>query len=213
MEINNKIKEITTVIIGIIILSVTLSIKSLFIEGAPKLQDAFVAISIIIVSSTLVKKLVSYILETDIKIKFWEIKHFGLQKRQTFKKPLVMAWLPLLLSFISLGNIIWMPLFDYELKAKPERAAKRHGIYRYTSLTEWHIALIAISGLLTVITVSMISYILGYEYLAKISTYYALWSLLPFSSLEGSKIFFARRKIWIFLTILILIFFLGTLVI
>jgi len=50
------------------------------------------------------------------------------------------------------------------------------------------------------------AYFLGFEFFAKLSIYYAAWSLVPFSNLDGAKVFFGSKGLWIVMAIITLVF-------
>ena len=114
-----------------------------------------------------------------------------------FLKPIPMLWLPLLLALFSKGLIFWLGILEFDVKAKPERASRRHGLYRFTEVTEWHMAWIAAWGIIANLVFAIAAYIIGFELFAKLSIYYIAWSIIPLGKLDGSKIFFASRALWI----------------
>jgi hypothetical protein len=65
---------------------------------------------------------------------------------------------------------------------------------------------IATWGIITNLVLAIIGYSFGYELFAKLSIYYATWSIIPFSSLDGTKIFFSSRVLWTILFAIILMF-------
>jgi hypothetical protein len=73
--------------------------------------------------------------------------------------------------------------------------------------------LIAMWGIITNIVLAIIGYAAGQELFAKIAIYYSVWSILPISSLDGTKILFAGRALWLTMAIisvmLISVMFLG----
>ncbi len=185
-------KEIATVIVAAIILSLVTSFKK------TELFYASTLIFLIIISvNILAKKIAGFHFETDVKTKFWTWYQFGLRKDMHFKKPLPMLWIPLLLALFSRGFILWLGILEFDIKAKAERVAKRHGIYRFTQVTEWHMAWIAVWGLIANLIFAIGGYIIGYELFAKLSIYFIAWNTIPISRLDGAKIFYASRALWI----------------
>ncbi len=192
MGTDKIVKEMITIVLGIIFLAIGIYYKS-----SLSLSTAIIFISIIIFINIIIKKVVAYTFEIEITTKIWELKNYGLQKKFHFKKPLPMLWLPMLLSFISSGLILWLPIFSFDIKTKPERASKRHGLYRFTQVTEWHIAIIVMFAIFANLTTAIFGYVLGFEYFAKLNIFYAMWSLIPLSTLDGSKLFFGSKALWI----------------
>ncbi len=202
METKEQIKEILIIFIGAIILAFSIAYPEI-----TSLPVIFISIFFVIVANILVKKLLGYSLEADVKTKFWSIYQHGLKSKAHFKKPFPMLWLPLLVSYFSRGLLYWLPIFQFDITPRIERVSKRHGLYRFSEMTEWHVALIAASGIATNIILGFIAYFLGWTIFLRLNIYYALWSLIPISNLDGSKIFFGSRKLWTALAITILLIF------
>ena len=185
-------KELTTIILAAIILALTVSFKKTDI-----FYSALLSFLIIIPINILAKKIIGFHFETDVKTKFWTWYQFGIRKDMHFKSPIPMAWLPLILTLFTKGNLLWLGILEFDIKAKTERVAKRHGLYRFTQVTEWHMAWIAIWGLIANLIFAIGGYIIGYELFAKLSIYFIAWNIIPLSRLDGSKIFYASRALWI----------------
>lgn len=151
--------------------------------------------------------MVGFNLETSVKTKFWEFYQFGFRKDMHFKSPIPMAWLPLVLTFITKAHFFWLGILEFDIKAKAERVAKRHGLYRFTEVTEWHIAWIAIWGIIANVIFALGGYILGFEFFAKLSIYFIAWSIIPLGRLDGAKIFYANRYLWTAIFIIIAVVF------
>lgn len=166
---------------------------------------SIIAFFAIIVANIIVKKLIAYHFESDITIKPWSIYRFGLRKDAHFKEPVPMSWVPILFTLLTNGAIWWLAILQFDVKARPERVAKRHGLYRFTEMTEWHIGMIAFLGIITNLIIGIISYTLGLEFFAKLNIYYAAWSLVPIGNLDGTKVFFASRSLWIITAIIVAI--------
>jgi hypothetical protein len=202
MNLKESNSTIAIVLIASIILALAVSIKDHAL-----LTTAFISFLVIISLNILAKKSIGHYFETNIKTKFWSLYQFGFKKRNHFKSPIYMAWLPLLLSLVTQGIVLWLAIIEFDVSPKAERASKRHGLYRFSQVTEWHMGLIAVAGLIINLLAGIIGYILGYETFAKLSIYFATWSMIPFSSLDGSKIFFSSRILWTILFFIIIILF------
>ncbi len=185
-------KEIATIILAAVILALTVSFKKTEI-----FYPALLSFLIIISTNILTKKIIGFHFETDVKTKFWTWYQFGLRKDMHFKNPIPMAWLPLLLILFTKGHLLWLGILEFDIKAKTERVAKRHGLYRFTEVTEWHMAWIVIWGLIANLILATIGYIAGYELFTKLSIYFIAWNIIPLNRLDGSKILYASRALWI----------------
>jgi hypothetical protein len=202
---NEKIKSIVIILVSVIVLSLTV----LFQRTENFMTDFGVtALSffIIVGGSILAKKVAAYSCEADITTKFWEFYRYGFKREKHLKRPTPMLWLPIILTLFSGGAFWWMGILEFDVKAKPERVSRRHGLYRFSEMTERHVGRIALWGVIACLVLSLSGYLLGLEYFAKLATFYAVWSIIPISSLDGTKIFFGNRGTWTAITILTLFF-------
>jgi hypothetical protein len=184
-------KEIATVCLSAIILSLAAAYqKNEF------LFHIIISFIIILGINVAIKKIVAYKFGIDIKTKFWSLYQYGLRKDMHLGKPLPMAWLPLLLTLLSKGGFLWLGILEFDTKARPERAAKRHGIYRFTEITEWHVAWIVTWAIIANFAIAIIAYIAGFELFTKLSIYFIFWATIPIGRLDGTKLYFASRALW-----------------
>jgi len=203
-------REIMTQEIGIIILAALVLALTVSFTNFPIFYASLSSFAILISINVLTKKIVGYMLEIKVNIKPWTWYQYGFASKMHFKKPLPMLWLPLIISWISKGAIWWLAVLEFDVAPKTERVARRHGLYRYTQVTEWHIAMIAVWSIAVTIIAGIVGYIAGFELFAKLSIFYAMWSIVPLSSTDGSKIFFANRILWTAIfTVLAILFFWG----
>lgn len=200
---NENVKEITTIIVAAVVL--------MAVVAYPQFSDwntlgiLFLSFILIIGLNVGAKKVTGYIFESKVTVKFWEMYRFGMRKDAHFKFPLPMIWLPLVLTLFSRGIIWFFSVLEFDVGTTPERASKRHGMYRYSRITEWHMAWIAAWGVIVNLILGIIAYTLNFEQLAKLSIYYATWSMVPFSSMDGTKIMFGSRMLYIILLVITLI--------
>jgi len=202
MESKGIFKDLAIIFVASVIISLSLAFPQRNFE---LLFSLFVSILIIIIINTFAKKFFAYKLETDVALGFWSTYYYGFAKKDHFNRPLTMVWLPLLGSLITLGNIVWMPIIEFDVEARPERISRRHGLYRFTEVTEWHIALIAAAGIFSTIFFGIIGYFMGFETFARLSIFYAAWSIVPLGRLDGTKIFFGSRNLWFTLLIVLVV--------
>jgi len=200
METPKFLKEISIVLIAAFVLALSLTYPS---RNTSSFLIFFASMLIIYVVNIAAKKFFAHNVETDVSLNLWSIRHFGLSRSQHFNQPLPMIWLPILTSLISFGKIIWMPLIEFDVVPRPERISRRHGLYRYTEVTEWHIALIAAAGIFANIVLGIIAYFAGFEQFTKLSVIFAFWNLVPVSRLDGSKILFGSKNLWFALLIIV----------
>ncbi|MFZ5955560.1 MAG: hypothetical protein ACOYT4_03970 [Nanoarchaeota archaeon] len=191
-------QELITIILASLILGWTVSLFS----PINQIYSATICFFIIIVANIFIKKAVAYYYEANVKTKFWSWTQYGFSRESYFKNPLPMFWLPLVLGFISRGYFFWLGILEFDISPRVERISKRHDLYKFTELAEWHVALIAVSGIIINLLLAVIGYIIGFEFFAKLNVYYALWSVIPLGGLDGSKILFGNKTLW-FATFLI----------
>lgn len=210
MDFKKLINELLLIVLVTIILAVSFNYPS---KEFSVLANIFCIVFIIILVNTFAKKFFASNLETDVNISLWTWYQYGMGQKQHFKRPLPMIWLPIITSLFTRGVLIWTPLINFDVSPRPERITRRHGLYRYTEVTEWHIALIAAFGIIANIVIGVVGYFAGYELFAKLSVLYSVWNLLPISNLDGSKIFFGSRNLWFAMIVLVLAVFFWSLTI
>lgn len=191
METKENLKEVSVIILASLVLALIVAFKNKTV-----LFPAIIIFFIILTINTLTKKSIGYYLETKIKTKLWSIYQYEFRKDRHFKKPLPMIWLPLFLTLITRGFFLWLGILEFDVEAKTERVSKRHGLYRFTQVTEWHMAIITIWALSANLIFAIIGYIAGFELFTKLSIYFIAWSTIPIPGLDGSKIFFSNRTLW-----------------
>jgi Zn-dependent protease len=200
-------KEIGALIISSIIIafSVTL-LKDLHI-----FLLTLLGIFILILVNIIVKKMVAYFLESEIEVKFWEIRRFGFKANQHWNNAFPLGIIMPLISKIilfPLNGFVWMASLVFETKAKAYHAAKRHGIYSFSEMTEEHIGRIAAAGVFINLLLAFIFYFVGGNFgilFAKLNIWFAFFNMIPISDLDGNKIFFGNLVLWSFLAVITLI--------
>ena len=204
-----KLKEIAHIIIAIILFAFVINFLSDFNTFLIALLIAFIILAV----NILAKKITAYYLETEIEQKIWHFQRWGFFERSHFKKPIPIGiLLPFLAIWLSYpyGFLKVLTFLQFDPKPMSARVAKRHGLYRYSELTEFHIAAIAAAGIFATLVLAVISYFFGgyaswILTLTSFSVYYSLWNLIPISQLDGCKVFFGSRILWIILVVLSLI--------
>ena len=198
-------KEIIAIAIVALILAVTISLlKSLEI-----FLYTLLTVLLVIIINISAKKIASFYLDSEIEIKLWEIKRYGFKAHRYFKKPFPAgAFFPIIFSAFSFGCLNWMACLVFDIKPKIYRAAKRHGLYTFSEMTEYHIGLIAAAGILANLIFALIGYLLGLPEpmnFVKLNILFAFFNMLPISDLDGNKVFFGSLVLWSFLASMVLI--------
>jgi Zn-dependent protease len=154
------------------------------------------------------QKLMAYYFESETETKVWLEGRYGIKKGQYLKSPLPIGLiLCFVFPFLSYGRAKWLALTETEVVARKERVARRHGFYSFPDLTEFHIAMICAGGVFAMFFISLLSYLLNLPVeISKLAMYFAFFNLIPFSKIDGSKIFFGAPFLWCFLFLIALIF-------
>jgi Zn-dependent protease len=198
----------------ILIVAVVLAFTTTLIETVDKFSIALVSISIILIFNVFAKKLTAYYLDSEIETKLWQIERFGFRPHWRLKKPFPAGvFIPIIITFITLpftavfqiGYVKWMATLVFDVKAKVHRVAKRHGLYSFSEMTEYHLGLIAASGIVINLIAALIGYFINQPEFAKLNIYFAFFNMLPLSDLDGNKIFFGSLIMWTFLAAIVLV--------
>lgn len=167
------------------------------------------SIFFILLINTLVKKIAGHYFESEVKIGFWELKRYWFRAESHFKKPLAAGLIiPILIKAISLGKINWLAFLTFDVDAKVSRAARRHDIYTFSELSEYHLGVIAAWGIIANLFFAAVAYLIGLPpemNFVNLSIYYAFFNMIPFSDLDGNKIFFGSLILWSFLAAIVLL--------
>ncbi len=203
-----KSSEIFSITLSIIIFALIASFEDIISQDISSLGTSLIFSAIIILASISSKKLISHKLDAEVYHEIWSFQRFGLKPSRHFKTKIPAGIIaPLLISIFSLGLIKFTAFLTYEASALKRRAARRHGFYSYTEMTDWHIALIGASGITAALILSLVSYFIpNTGELPALAAYYAFWNLLPISKLDGAQIFFGSRVLWTALALISLVF-------
>ncbi len=196
-------------IFSVLILTLVFAFAMGLFKSIERFPYLFLIFFIIIVVNVLAKKITSFYLDSEMEIKLWTIERYGFKPSQYLKKPfpagILFPILTSLLLFGQLGGFIWLASLVFDVKPRVYRAAKRYGLYSYTEMTEDHLGLIAASGVFANLLFAIIGYLLGFPEFSRLSIYFAFFSMIPLSDLDGNKIFFGNLALWSFLATLVLI--------
>ena len=199
-------KKDEIVAIGIITLIIAFSIN--LMESASSFLFTLGAVFLVLIINIIAKKISSYYLESEVEIKIWEMKRYGYRAHSYLKKAFPMgAFLPLIskVFLFPLNSFVWMGSLVFDVKAKIYRSARKHGLYKFSTMTEYHIGLIAASGIFANMLFAFLGYLINFPEFARLNLYYAFFNLIPFSDLDGNKIFFGSQILWTFLATIVLI--------
>jgi len=202
-------KEVSIIIIAIVLMSLIIILH----EKSINFLWIVIISALIILISVFCKKLTARIIDIAIENRFWQVGRVWFGKGRHLKNPLPAGIIiPAILSLISTGFITCFSFLQFEAKALPGKAVKKYGAKRFSEIMEWDLCMIGFYGILGLFLLSVIAKIFSSYFfeanlmmLAKYSFYYAVWNLLPLSSLDGAKMFFGSSRLYIFTLILALI--------
>lgn len=206
-----KGKQLAIIVLVTIITSFSIALTSSLSLNLNLFLISLLGVFLILIINILAKKTTAYFLESEIEIKIWEIKRFGFRTSDKFKNSFpIGVFMPLIskILFFALNGFVWMASIVFDVKAKSYRAAKRHGIYSFSEMTEEHIGRIAAVGIIVNLILAFVFYIIGGEFgiiFAKLNIWFAFFNMIPLSDLDGNKIFFGNLVLWSFLAIITLI--------
>jgi len=204
-------KEIISILVITLILGFTISL----VKSVEIFLYACLMVFLILIINIISKKITAFYFEAKTESKIWEIERYGflgvftkgsIHPSREFKKPFAAgAFFPFVITILSLGYVTWMAPLTFDVKPRDYRAVKRHGYYSFSEMTEMHIGIIAAVGVITSLFFAVIGYLLGFTEFARLSIFFAFFSMLPFSELDGNKIYFGSFVLWSFLAALTLI--------
>jgi hypothetical protein len=207
------LKEIVWIIIAILIFG--------FITGISFKEDkliidynlsSLIVPFLIIMISVLAKKIISSRFSIKIEHSIWKFQRYGYYERSSFKKPVPIGIiLPFFLSLFSLGIIKPLAFLQFDAEnLREKRILRNYGRIRKTEINEYDSGYAALAGFYSLILLSIIGIIFKYPELAKYSIYYGAWNIVPFGSLDGTKLFFGNFFHWFILVIFYILFIIGT---
>lgn len=208
-------KEIATILLTTIILAFVITL----IQSWSGFFYVTLSIFLILIINTLAKKVAAFYLDSEVEVKLWEIRRYGFKPWNYFKKPFPAGvFFPFITKIIlfPLNSFVWMASMVFEVKPKVYRAARRHGLYSFSEMTEYHLALIASAGILANLIFAVVGYLINLPpemKFAQLSIFFIFWNMIPYSDLDGNKIFFGSLVLWSFLASLVLIGLLAVIII
>lgn len=148
---------------------------------------------IIIAGHVLGQKICATLLDSDTETSLWRMERFSFEKDKHFSSPIPTGLLiPLAALFISFGYFKFMTLITFEASPLP------HKIKPFSNLTEYQLGVIALSGSVLNVLIGFASFLFGFNDFAMMNLYFAFFSLIPFSTLDGMKVLFGSKLLWLF---------------
>lgn len=166
-------------------------------------------IILVILINVLAKKMMAYFFQSEIEVKTWEFSRFihynpikktmyGHMPHQKLKSSFPAGFfLPLIIKFLSMGLINWMACLTFDVKGTIYRTARKWQLYQYAEVTEDEMAWIAFAGIMANIFLAIIGYMINAPLFAKLNLHFAFWSSIPLGELDGTKMFFGRKTLFV----------------
>lgn len=197
-------REIIVLITSALVLGYLVAFKTFIDFSFSAWGIASLLALLMVIINTAGKKMVANHYMTNIEISHWHFQRYGWW-RWMYLKRLFPIWfvLPLVLIWISNGFIKWFAILTFEATPMPGRARSQFGEKTiFSEVTEWDLALIALGGVLFNVILAFISHLMGFSDFARINIMFILFNLIPISSLDGSKVLFGSKFLWIFTVVL-----------
>lgn len=206
--INMNAKELLNILAAIIVMTIVIGFKEILALDFNKLGLSLLISIIVIAVAVFFQKFAASQLDANVEHKIWGFSQYWVRPHWRLRSEAPAGIIvPIFLSVFSLGFLKFPSLLTYETSAKKIRAARRFGFHSFAEITEWHNGLIGAAGIVSVLILSIIAYIPGFEALSKAAIFYAFANMIPFSKLNGTQIMFGSRVLYITLTLITLIFF------
>lgn len=205
-------KEISAIFISTLIIA----FASTLIETWDLFFSALVAVFLVICVNIFAKKISGFYLESIVEIIPWEIRRWGLKPHQKFKNFFpIGAFLPIIsrVFLLPFNGLVWTASLAFDVKPSVHRAARRHGVYTFSEMTEAHTGLIAAWGIIANLFFAFVGYLLNFPLFTQFNLWYAFFNMIPISDLDGNKIFFGKPLLWYILGVFSLIGFLYSFII
>ncbi|MEK6885752.1 MAG: hypothetical protein AABX17_02190 [Nanoarchaeota archaeon] len=197
-------KEYIPIIVSIALFTLLLTYNN-EIFSFEKIPLYLILSTAIILISIFAKKIAAKKIHTEIEHKIWEFQRYWFSKGSHLRHPVLIGFfLPALLGFLSGGAIKFLTFLEFNSKELPGKATKRFGIKRFSTMLEWDDARIGFFGLVAVMALAIIAkFLISFQAfpfieLSKYALYFAIYNIIPFSTLDGMKILMGSRPLYIF---------------
>ena len=184
-------KEVLTIALAALVLGYALNFSTLTWLGW--LSMAGLALIILLVHH-FGQKITALFYDCSTESNLWTVRQFSFGKSSHFKFdfPMWVAF-PVFLVILTLGAVKWFAVTTFEAVPLPARIHRK-----YAELTDWDLALIAVGGLFFNALLAVIAQFAGWNAFALLNVYFIIFNLIPFSNLDGGKIFFGSVMLWVF---------------
>lgn len=203
MEIFKELGQIISVLIILSFAASIVEFQSLTFFGFFIMLIIF---GLIIFCYILAKKLTGYYFSVDEESRIWSVKRYGVKAHHYFNNEVPLGIiLPILLLVLSLGTFSWYGCLQSDIKPRKYKQARKDGVLSFTELSDSDSAFISFVGIAAVLLIAFFSYILNLPLLSKIAIHFAFFNMIPLGQLDGTKILFGNRPLWLALSAIVLV--------
>ncbi len=207
MRVKFSKKEKKHLIITIIILSFVFSFKEWgttqfsILVGLSNWIQYLIAIAIILVLKQTIHKIIAEKQGASAEYRMWSIERYGLKKSAHFSRkkkeglPIGLI-LSITLAFLTNGALKFAAVCSSKMKEE-SRIGKK-----YKNLTEIEISINSLIGILATLFVATLFQVLtltvfNFDKIITVGYAIAIYSMIPFSSLDGAKIFIGSKILYL----------------
>ncbi len=203
MDIVKQLGHIFSVLIVLSFVASIIEFKSLSFSSFLVMLIIFAIIIFVYLFS---KKLTSLYFQAEEESAIWSIERFGFKKHKYFSKAVpVGIVLPILFLVLSLGSVPWYASFQSDIKPGKYKSVRRGGLLSFVQMSEGDFALISAAGIISSLVLAFFAYLVNAPIISRLAIQFAFFNMIPISNLDGAKIFFGNRNLWIVLAVITLI--------
>lgn len=135
------------------------------------------------------------------KYKLWSIRKFWFDAKTQLKKPIPFGvFLSLILAFYSRGKFFFTALGSVDIAGKKGRVGRS-----FYHVTKFEVAKCALLGNIANLFLILLLVVLGelfsgfnFKQLININFWIIVWNMIPIPPLDGGKVFFGSRPLYVF---------------
>ena len=152
----------------------------------------------VVLVHTLGQKIAARMVNSSTETSLWMMDRYGLAKTRRFSKAMPAGLiLPILLYFATFGWLKFTAITTFEAAALPR-------LKPFSKMTEMQLAMVALSGAIANVLFAFILSLFGQDAFAMMNLFFAFFNMIPFSTLDGIKVFFGSRMLWLFSMVFII---------
>src|SRR3989344_36120 len=198
-------KEIVHLAISVVVLAFVFGFddgQSIFVFSylITNLFRILLLVAVSILLRELFIKLTANKFNSKAEYHIWLIERFWFRMKDAIKPGIPFGIIfSLIGAFVSKGKFFFTAIGVHDIK---QNLAARAGNKKLL-LGDLQESLIVLTGIYVSIILIYLGFIFDIEWLAAINFFLALYNLIPFSNLDGAKVFFGSFLLWIFSVLLV----------